>query len=361
MPIERLASLALPILHRLDAETAHRLTLKALAALPRRQPPADDARLSVAAFGLEFSNPVGLAAGFDKDAEVPDAMLGFGFGFVEVGTLTPRAQEGNPRPRAFRLSQDRAVINRYGFNNGGHEAGRRRLLSRAGRSGLVGINIGANKDTADKAADYVAGVRAFADMAAYLTVNISSPNTPGLRDLQHEAALDDLLARVIAARDEAGRHPPVLLKIAPDLTLSDLDAVIAVAKARRVDGLIVANTTVSRPEGLRDAAMAGEAGGLSGRPLFDLSTAMLAQAFLRADGAFPLVGVGGIDGPQAAWRKIEAGATLVQVYTSLVFDGPALVARIKAGLVERLAREGQASLAAVVGREAGNIRAVSRG
>lgn len=361
MAVDRLASFALPLLHRLDAETAHRLTLKGLGLLPPRRPAADDPLLTVRAFGLDFSNPVGLAAGFDKDAEVPDAMLGFGFGFVEVGTLTPRAQDGNPRPRAFRLMQDRAVINRYGFNNGGHEPARRRLMARVGRPGIVGINIGANKDTQDKAADYVAGVRAFADLAAYLTVNVSSPNTPGLRDLQHEAALDDLLARVVAARDEASRRPPVLLKIAPDLALSDLDRVVTVARTRKVDGLIVSNTTIARPSGLREAALLAEAGGLSGRPLFEPSTHMLAEAFQRVEGAFPLIGVGGIDGADTAWRKIEAGATLIQVYTSLVFEGAGLVTRIKAGLAERLRREGQASLAAVVGREAANVCAVSRG
>jgi dihydroorotate dehydrogenase len=311
----------------------------------------------VAAFGLSFPNPVGLAAGFDKNAEVPDAMLGFGFGFAEVGTLTPRPQSGNPRPRVFRLPEDEGVVNRLGFNNAGHAAALSRLRARAGRGGIVGVNIGANKDSEDRAADYVAGIRTFAAVASYFTVNISSPNTPGLRDLQHEAALDDLLARVLAARDEmageAGRKP-VLLKIAPDLTLPELDGILAVAKRRGIDGLIVSNTTISRPATLRGAART-ETGGLSGKPLFRLSTRMLAEAFLRVGGAFPLVGVGGIDGPEAAWTKIAAGASLVQLYSALVYHGPGLVSDINAGLVTRLARGGHDSIMAMTGHEAAAI------
>lgn len=347
-------ALARPFLHALDAETAHGLTIKALRAMPPRTPPADDARLSVEAFGLRFPNPVGIAAGFDKNAEVPDAMLALGFGFAEIGTVTPRPQPGNPRPRIFRLPEDGGVINRLGFNNEGHAAALARLQARKGRSGIVGVNIGANKDTEDRAADYTAGIRAFAPLAGYFTVNVSSPNTPGLRDLQHEAALDELLARCVAARDaEAERHgrKPLLLKIAPDLALTDLDAAVAVALKRGVDGIIVSNTTVSRPSALRSDKR-GETGGLSGRPLFPLATRMLAETSLRVEGRIPLVGAGGIDGPDAAFAKIEAGASLIQLYSALVYEGPGLVTRIKRGLLERIAAEGLSGIAPVVGRKA---------
>ncbi len=345
-----LLDLALPFARLIDPETAHGLAIRALARLPAGPAPADDPRLAVEAFGLRFPNPVGLAAGFDKEAEVPDAMLGAGFGFVEVGTITPRPQPGNPRPRNFRLVEDRAVINRYGFNSGGHGPAKARLAARRGRTGIVGVNVGANKDSADRAADYVAGLRAYAGLASYFTANVSSPNTPGLRDLQEENALDDLLARVIAARDEAAPGIPLLLKIAPDLALPHLDGVVEVARRRRIDGLIVSNTTIARPPTLRGAAR-GETGGLSGRPLFPLSTRMLAETYLRVDGAFPLIGVGGIDSPETAIAKIEAGASLIQLYSGLVYEGLGLVQRIKAGLAGRLARD-RTTLAALTGRDA---------
>jgi dihydroorotate dehydrogenase len=347
-----LGTLALPLLRRMDAEAAHALTIRALAAMPSA-PAMHDPGLAVRAFGLNFPNPLGMAAGFDKNAEAPDALLSLGFGFVEIGTVTPRPQPGNPRPRLFRLPDDGAVINRFGFNSEGHAAVAERLRGRSGRAGIVGVNIGANKDTADRAADYVSGIRAFAGLAGYFTVNISSPNTPGLRDLQHEAALDDLLARVLDARAAAAPGTPVLLKIAPDLALTDLDAVVGVASRRRVDGLVVSNTTVSRPASLRDAVTAREAGGLSGRPLFALSTRMLAEAYLRVDGAFPLVGVGGIASTADAIAKIEAGATLVQLYTALVYEGPALVDRILDGLLASARRAG--TLAGLVGRRAADL------
>ena len=348
--ISGLFALSRPFLMQLDAEAAHRLTIRALAALPQTMPPADDPVLAVKAFGLDFPNPVGLAAGFDKNAEVPDAMLSLGFGFVEVGTLTPKPQPGNPKPRIFRLPGDGGVINRLGFNNEGHAAAKARLARRRPR-GILGINVGANKDTADRAADYAAGIAAFAPYASYFTVNVSSPNTPGLRDLQQAAALDDLLGRVMEARAAAGGPPrPVLLKIAPDLSLPELDDVIAVARRRGIDGLIVGNTTISRPASLTDR-QASETGGLSGRPLFPLATRILAEAYLRAEGVFPLVAAGGIDSAEAAWTKIRAGATLVQLYTALVYAGPGLITEIKRGLASRLKSE-RATLASAIGRDA---------
>ena len=351
-----------PALHALEPETTHLATLAALERLPRGAARPDDPGLAVRAFGLDFPNPVGLAAGFDKDARAPDALLALGFGFVEIGSVTPRPQPGNPRPRLFRLTQDRAIVNRMGFNNEGAEAARRRLAARTGRTGLVGVNIGANKDSSDRAADYVAGVKTFAPHAAFFTVNISSPNTPGLRDLQGRAALDDLVARVIEARDEAAaasRRRPVLLKIAPDLDLAGLDDVVAVARARGLDGLIVSNTTLARPPSLRDAA-AKEAGGLSGAPLFRRSTWMLAETFRRMEGAMPLVGVGGIASGADALAKLRAGATLVELYSALVFEGPGLIRAIKAELLATLSRDG-GDLASLTGRDAAAVAAAGPG
>ena len=349
-----------PLTRLIDAETAHGLVIRGLKMKPLSVPTACDPRLAVSLFGLDFPNPVGLAAGFDKNADVPDAMLSLGFGFVEIGTVTPRPQIGNSRPRLFRLSSDRAVINRFGFNNEGHDAAFQKLNARKARSGIVGVNIGANKDTEDRAQDYVQGITRFASLADYFTVNISSPNTPGLRDLQHEAQLDDLLARVMAARNDAiakyGRKS-VLLKIAPDLELNDLDSVVSVARKRKIDGLIVSNTTISRPASLQDQTMAKETGGLSGAPLYALSTRKLADAFLRVEGQFPLIGVGGIDSADSAFGKIEAGASLVQLYSALVYLGPGLVADINAGLTARLTREGLPSLSGCIGRRAKDIAA----
>jgi dihydroorotate dehydrogenase len=338
------------MLHGLDPERAHDLTLAMLEAAPLPQAPPDDPRLGVDAFGIHFPNPVGLAAGFDKDARVPDAMLRLGFGFVEVGSITPLPQPGNPKPRVFRLPEAEGVVNRLGFNNGGHAAALARFEKRAGRPGLVGINIGANKNTTDRADDYAKGVRAFAPFADYLTVNISSPNTPGLRDLQAKAALDDLLARALAARDEAAVRKPVLLKLAPDLALADLDDAVDVALKRGVDGLIVSNTTIARPEGLRGAA-SSETGGLSGAPLFRRATWALAETARRTEGKVPLVGVGGITSAQTALAKIRAGASLVQIYTGLTFRGPGLVTDIKRGLLAALEHEKLPNLASLVGRD----------
>ena len=353
--ISSLFPLVKPLLHALDPEAAHGLTIKALKLLPPRRPPASDASLAVKAFGLDFPNPLGLAAGFDKHAEVPDAMLGLGFGFTEIGTVTPLPQPGNPRPRIFRLTRDEAVINRFGFNSEGHDRAHTRLKRRASLGGVVGVNIGANKDAEDRAEDYAAGIRRFADVASYFTVNVSSPNTPGLRDLQARGALDALLARVMEAREDMAKslpRRPVLLKIAPDLALGDLDGIVSVCKARGLDGIIVSNTTISRAAALQDKVQAKEAGGLSGKPLFQLSTRMLAETFMRIDGAFPLIGAGGIDSAEAAWRKIQAGAALIQLYSALVFKGPGLAEEIKNGLAERLKKSGAASLAAVTGQDA---------
>jgi dihydroorotate dehydrogenase len=338
------------VLHGIDAERAHDLTLAALETAPLPPAAADDTRLALQAFGLNFPNPVGLAAGFDKDARVPDAMLRLGFGFVEVGSITPQPQLGNPKPRVFRLSDDNGVINRLGFNNGGHEAALTRLQKRSGRAGIVGVNIGANKDATDRAEDYAIGARRFAKLANYLTVNISSPNTPGLRDLQAKSALDDLLARTLAARDESGARTPVLLKIAPDLALGDLDDAVEVALKRGVDGLIVSNTTITRPLHLRSAQRT-ETGGLSGAPVFRRSTWMLAETAKRVEDKVPLIGVGGITSAETALAKIRAGASLIQLYTGLTFFGPGLITDIKRGLLDALRRETLDSLAPLVGRD----------
>jgi len=347
-------ALARPVLFALEPERAHRATIAALKILPLVACAKSDPRLAVTAFGLDFPHPVGMAAGFDKGGEVADRLLRLGFGHVEVGTVTPRPQPGNPAPRLFRLIDDKAVINRLGFNSEGHGAVHRRLARRRG-AGIVGVNIGANKASADRVGDYVEGIAAFADVASYFTVNISSPNTPGLRDLQQAAALDDLIARVLDARDHcAERHgrKPVLLKIAPDLGLPDLDDIVRICRARRIDGIIVSNTTVTRPPGLTDSVVASQEGGLSGRPLFALATRMLAATYLRVERQFPLVGVGGIDGPDAAFAKIEAGASLLQLYSALVFEGPGLLGAILRGLAARLTAKGYARITATTGAAA---------
>ena len=341
-----------PLLHRLDAERAHDLTIRGLQLLPAGGPRGDDPCLAVDILGRRFPNPVGLAAGFDKGARVPDALLRLGFGFVEVGGVVPRPQPGNPKPRVFRLAADRAVINRYGLNSEGLDVVAARLRARAGRPGLVGVNIGANKDSLDRLADYAACTAALAPHVAFVTVNVSSPNTPGLRDLQGEAFLDELLARVVEARDTAGGGAAILLKIAPDMALDALDSICATALRRGVQALVVSNTTVARPETLREKALATETGGLSGQPLFVPATRMLAQTWLRVGGSIPLVGVGGVDSAETAWAKVRAGASLVQLYSALVYEGPGLVGRIKAGLADRVRAEGGRSISAFVGRDA---------
>lgn len=339
------------LLFRLDPEDAHRLALLALKSVPLPRERFADPRLAVNAFGLDFPNPTGLAAGFDKNGEAADAILRLGFGFTEIGTVTPLPQPGHPRPRLFRLPHDRAVINRMGFCGEGHAAVYARLAKRARRPGIVGVNLGANKDSADRIQDYVLGIAAFASVASYFTINVSSPNTPGLRGLQASRALDDLLARVLAARDAqtgACGRKPVLLKISPDLTLEELDGVVRCARARKVDGLIISNTTVSRPGSLRDPA-AGEMGGLSGRPLFGLSTQMLAHAYLRVERQFPLIGAGGVESARTALAKIEAGASLVQLYTALVYKGLSIAGDINRGLVSLIAEKSYPRLAGAIG------------
>ena len=353
-------ALSLPLLRWLDAEDAHRLAIQGLKLVPAGRPRPDDAKLAVRAFGLKFPNPVGMAAGFDKNGEVSDALLRLGFGFVEVGTVTPLPQSGNPRPRLFRLERDEAILNRMGFNNDGADIILRRLAARAQFGGIVGVNIGANKDSPDRVADYVRLIETFAPVASYFTVNISSPNTPGLRNLQQAAQLGSLLAKVIEARDRVrakSGDTPVLLKIAPDLSLTELDDVVHVARSRGIDGMIVANTSLARPGSLRDLARAKEQGGLSGRPLFRLSTRMVAETFVRAEGAFPLIGVGGIDTGGAALTKIRAGASLIQLYSSLVYKGLGLLDSIKADLASTLLRTGRESLSEIVGADAATITA----
>jgi dihydroorotate dehydrogenase len=339
-----------PALFALDAERAHGLALTALKALPARRP-ARPGPLKVTVAGLAFPNPLGMAAGFDKDGEAPDALLGLGFGFDEVGSITPLPQAGNPKPRLFRLAEDGAVINRMGFNNGGAEAAARRLAARKGRGGIVGINIGANKDSPDRIADYAAMTRIMAPIASYLAVNISSPNTPGLRALQDEAALIDLLDAVIEARDEkaGAAGPPVFLKVAPDLTPSDIDAVSRIAIDKGLGALIVSNTTVSRPP--LASRYAGETGGLSGAPLKPLALQRLRDFRKATGGALPLVGVGGIASAEDAWERIRAGASLVQLYSAMVYQGPRIARRIVKGMERLMRRDGFASVAEAVGSE----------
>ncbi len=345
--------LALPLLRLLPPERAHRVTIDALKAGlgPHRAKP-DPARLGVRLWGRDFPNPIGLAAGFDKNAEVPDAMLGFGFGFVETGTVTPRPQTGNPKPRLFRLTEDGALINRLGFNNEGLDAAAQRLAGRRG-GGIVGANVGKNRDTLDDIADYEQGVAMLAPLVDYLVVNVSSPNTPGLRDLQRKSAVTRLIERLMAVRAAGVRAepPPLLLKIAPDLSPEERADIADAALATGIDGLVIANTTVARPPELR-SRHAHEPGGLSGPPLLAPSTALLAEIYALTGGKIPIIGVGGIASGADAYAKIRAGASLVQLYTALVFHGPGLVARIKRELDALLRRDGFPSIAAAVGSAA---------
>ncbi len=336
-----------PALFLLDAERAHRLTIAALKLIPPLPAPRPNGSLASTVAGIAFANPLGIAAGFDKDGEVPDALLGLGFGFAEVGSITPLPQAGNPRPRLFRLSEDRAVINRMGFNNRGAKAAVMRLAARAHRGGVVGINLGANKDSADRVADYAASARLMAPLASYLAVNVSSPNTPGLRALQDDGALVALLDAVLAARGAGG--PPVFLKVAPDLERADIDAIARIAVEKRLGALIVSNTTISRPA--LKSPRANEAGGLSGEPLRDLAQTRLRDFRRATGGAIPLVGVGGIATAEDAWARIRAGASLVQLYSAMVYEGPGLAKRIVRGIEALMRRDGFASIAEAVGSE----------
>jgi dihydroorotate dehydrogenase len=337
-----------PLVHATDGEAAHNLTLSVLEPLPRARAALTSPALAVEVAGIAFSNPVGLAPGFDKDARVAHIMPRFGFGFVEVGTLTPLPQEGNPRPRLFRLVEDSAVINRMGFNNGGQTAAAARIarLRACGLAVPLGINIGANKDSADRVADYAKGAAAMAPLADYLTVNISSPNTPGLRALQDKGALEALLDAVDAAQGDTNRRP-VFLKVAPDLAAADIDDIVTVAIDKGLAALIVSNTTVERPP--LTSRHAGEAGGLSGAPLAGLALQRLKDFRAASGGQVPLVAVGGIASAEQAWERIRAGASLVQIYSAMVFAGPGLAARIARGLEKLAARDGFARVADGVG------------
>jgi dihydroorotate dehydrogenase len=332
------------LLRLLPAETAHRATIALTGAVGPLLPPpeTDDPRLAVPVFGLNFPNPIGLAAGFDKNAAVPDAMAKLGFGFVECGTVTPKPQAGNPRPRLFRLNEDRAMINRLGFNSEGMAVAARNLARRG--KGVVGVNIGANKDSTDRIGDYVSAFVALAPLADYVTVNISSPNTPGLRGLQNKDELTRLLGGLTGARKS---KIPLLLKIAPDLDGHALDDIADVTRVSGIEGVIVSNTSIARPA-LKSVA-GHEAGGLSGRPLFAPSTEILRQMRLRLGNAVVLVGVGGVSSGADAYAKIRAGASLVQLYTALVYEGPGLVTRIRRELAALLARDGFAHVADAVG------------
>jgi dihydroorotate dehydrogenase len=346
--------LARPAIFALDSETGHRLAIAGLKALPTRGGRSALARpgpTRVTVAGLDFPNPVGVAAGFDKDAEIPDALLGLGFGFTEVGSITPKPQAGNPKPRLFRLVEDKAVINRMGFNNSGAEAALSRLKARAGKPGVLGINIGANKDSDDRIADYAVMARMMAPFASYLAVNVSSPNTPGLRALQDESALTELIDGVIVARDEAAPQnpPPVFLKVAPDLEPADIDAIARIALDRKLGALIVSNTTISRPD--LQSHHASETGGLSGAPLRSLALQRVRDFRKATGGAIPLIGVGGIATAEHAWERIRAGASLVQLYSAMVYEGPGLGARIADGIERLMRRDGFSSVAEAVGSE----------
>jgi dihydroorotate dehydrogenase len=337
-------SLIRPLIFAMDAERAHGLTIAALKLLPTLRHEPVRSRLSMTIAGIDFPNPIGMAAGFDKNAEVFGQVLRLGFGFTEVGTLTPHPQAGNPRPRLFRLVEDRGVINRMGFNNAGQAKAKARLERRS-RAGIVGVNIGANKDSADRVADYVVGVRLMGPVADYLTVNISSPNTPGLRALQDRDALDELLAQVMQAR--GGSWPPIFLKVAPDLEPRDIDGIVAAALKHRIDALIVSNTTISRPP--LKSKYRDQQGGLSGAPLEPLALQRLKDFRTATGGKLPLIAAGGVESGADAYARIRAGASLVQLYSALIYQGPRLVQAITRELDSFLRADGFSHLAEAVG------------
>lgn len=342
-----LYDLARPFIFALEAEKAHGLTIAALKALPLGPAPKSDPVLATSVAGLDFVNPIGMAPGFDKNGEVPGALIRMGFGYAEVGTLTPRAQAGNPKPRIFRLPQDKAVINRLGFNNEGQEQAAPRLKQMRGRmgKGILGINIGANKDSDDRIADYVIGVQNMAHLADYLTINISSPNTLGLRALQDKGALEELLAAVMAARGD--HQVPVFLKVAPDLEPADIDDIVDVTMQQKIDALIISNTTITRPNLRSDSRQ--ETGGLSGAPLKDLALQRLKDFRTASGSQIPLIGVGGIANAEDAYERIRAGAALVQLYTAMIYEGPTMARAMSCGLARLLKRDGFASVTDAVG------------
>lgn len=353
--ISGLARVAWPFLRAMDPERAHDMTLRLLeTGIYPRDRTQDDPRLSVDVWGLTFSNPIGIAAGFDKDARVAGPLHGLGFGFVEVGTVTPQPQAGNPKPRIFRLPARRAVINRLGFNNQGHAAALARLRTRP-RDRIIGINIGANAKSEDRIADYEAGLDVFGSLADYLVVNISSPNTAQLRDLQAPEALDALLTRLSARRtamaDNGEALPPLIVKLAPDIADDDLPLIVERLIAHAVDGIAISNTTIARDQ-VAGEPLADEAGGLSGAPLFERSTRMLARVYRQTEGRVPLIGIGGIDSGTRAVEKIAAGASLIQLYTGLIYAGPGLIGDIKTAILSALDERQAASVAELTGRDA---------
>ena len=353
--LTKLAGLARPLLLLMEPERAHEMTLRSLeSGMFGWSNVSDDARLGVDIWAGHLPNPIGIAAGFDKNARIPDVLIRVGFGFSEIGTVTPLPQVGNPKPRVFRLIRDRGLINRLGFNNAGHMRVKARLRLRD-KEGWMGVNVGANKEAADRTGDYVQGIETFYDDADYFMVNISSPNTPGLRDLQAPAALDELLGRVMAARqqqlDNGKPQIPIAVKIAPDIAVDDLPAICDRLEAHSVDAIAVSNTTLARPSHI-DRLFQREVGGLSGRPLFERSTIMLAKVHQLTGGRIPLIGIGGIESGETALQKIEAGATLIQLYTALVYEGPSLIENIKEHLVAAVEKAGAASVQDLVGRNA---------
>jgi dihydroorotate dehydrogenase len=345
--------LAWPFIKQIDPEDAHRLAIRALASgfAPNLATPDPDA-MTVSLWGMRFPNPLGMAAGFDKSAEAPDGLLKLGFGFVEIGTVTPLPQEGNPKPRLFRLVEDEAIINRMGFNNDGAVAVRSRLVRHKRKPGIIGVNLGKNKATDDAAADYEKGILMLAPLADYVVINISSPNTPGLRALQGREALSALLGRTRAALKTTvpDKTPPLLVKVAPDLEAQDRKDIAEVATERGIDGLIVSNTTVARPASLV-SRFRDETGGLSGRPLLDPSTQVLADFYRLTGGKMPLIGVGGVASGADAYKKIRAGASLVQIYSALIYKGPWLIEQVKRELYHLLRRDGFATVAQAVGAD----------
>ena len=355
-----LMDLARPMLFALEGEQAHEITLRSLErGLYPRLSNNQHPQLATRLWGLNFPNPLGIAAGFDKNARVADAILGMGLGFAEIGTITPRPQAGNPKPRVFRLINERGMINRLGFNNEGHQAAYQRLLERSRKNpnndGIIGVNIGANKDTTDRVEDYITGLRKFNKLASYFTINISSPNTPGLRDLQAPSALDQLLGRLMAAREDliAAGEPqrPIIVKLAPDINEEDLAAIVQRLVRHEVDGIAISNTTLTRP-GLANNTRASEPGGLSGRPLFHRSTVMLARVYRLSNGRIPLIGIGGIDSAETALAKIQAGASLLQLYTGLVYGGGRLIDSMQKYLADFAAREGLDTISKATGSAA---------